>query len=99
MFSYDDDIVFAFSCIKKEIVDTFISRWKFILKCRDLDKIKFFFDVQIFKIVDFIYWMQDVYINNLVKEYKIKKKIQIVSLSQLVTRNVVTVNYVHVWDR
>jgi hypothetical protein len=74
MFFYVDDIVFAFPKHRKRVAEALIERLKAMFECRDLGEVKFFLGVRVIKTVNFIYLIQNAYVDKLVKEYEIKMR-------------------------
>jgi hypothetical protein len=71
MFFYVNDIVFAYRTNRKQIAESYIARLKDMFEMRDMRSIKFFLEIRVIQTIDSIYLMQDIYIDKLVKDYKI----------------------------
>jgi hypothetical protein len=71
MFFYVDDIMFAYHTNRKRVAETYIDRLKSIFEMRNMRSMKFFLEIRIIQTIDSIYLMQDIYIDKLVKHYKI----------------------------
>jgi hypothetical protein len=71
MFFYVNDIVFAFTTLRKKDAENLIRRLKNIFDMRDLDSLNLFLDVRILQKFDTIWLIQNFYMNKLVKDYVI----------------------------
>jgi hypothetical protein len=71
MFFYVNDIVFAFTASRKKDAKNLIRRLKDIFDMRNLDSLNFFLDVRILKKFDTIWFIQNFYMNKLIKNYVI----------------------------
>ncbi len=71
MFFYVNDIVFAFTASRKKDAKNLIRRLKDIFDMRNLDSLNFFLDVRILQQLDTIWFIQNFYMNKLIKNYVI----------------------------
>jgi hypothetical protein len=83
MFFYVNDIVFAYRTNRKRVAENYITRLKSMFEMRDMKSIKFFLKIRVIQTIDSIYLMQDIYIDKLIKNYKINinSKMSFISLS------------------
>ncbi len=88
MFFYVNDIVFAFTALRKKNAENLIRRLKDIFDMRDLDSLNFFLDVRILQKFDTIWLIQNFYMNKLIKNYIINieyKAIMFLSYQSLIS--------------
>jgi hypothetical protein len=71
MFFYVNDIVFAFTALRKKDAKNLIRRLKNIFDMRNLNSLNFFLDVRILQKLDTIWLIQNFYMNKLIKNYVI----------------------------
>ncbi len=83
MIFYVNDIVFVYRTNRKRIAENYIARLKSIFEMRDMKSMKFFLKIRVIQSIDSIYLMQDIYIDKLIKNYKINinSKASLISLS------------------
>jgi hypothetical protein len=85
MFFYVNDIVFVYCTNRKRVAETYIDRLKSIFEMRDMRQMKFFLEIRIIQDqnAETIHLVQDIYIDKLVKNYKINinSKASSISLS------------------
>ncbi len=74
MFFYVNDIVFAFTALRKKDAKNLIRRLKDIFDMKNLNSLNFFFDVWILQKLDTIWLIQNFYMNKLIKNYVINIK-------------------------
>ncbi len=80
MFFYVNDIIFAFTTLRKKNAKNLIRRLKDIFDMRDLDSLNFFLDVRILQKFDTIWLIQNFYMNKLIKNYVINIKYKATTL-------------------
>ncbi len=82
MFFYVNDIMFAYRTSRKRVAESYIARLKSMFEMRDMRSIKFFLRIRVIQI-DFIFLVQDTYIDKLAKNYAINTncKASFISLS------------------
>ncbi len=68
MFFYVNDIVFAFTALRKKDAENLIRRLKNIFDMRDLNSLNFFLDVRILQKLDMIWLIQNFYMNKSIKD-------------------------------
>jgi hypothetical protein len=71
MFFYVNDIVFAFTSSREKNAENLIRRLKDIFEMKNLNSLNFFLDVRILQKFDTIWWIQNFYMNKLIKNYVI----------------------------
>ncbi len=71
MFFYVNDIMFAYRTNRKRTAEDLIARLKSIFEMRDMRQMKFFLEIRIIQTFESIYLVQNIYIDKLVKNYKI----------------------------
>ncbi len=73
--------MFAYRTNRKRIVENLIARLKDIFEMRNMKSIKFFLKIKIIQTIDSIYLMQDIYIDELMKNYAININCKVLSIS------------------
>jgi hypothetical protein len=86
MFFYVNDVIFAFRIDRKKVTDELIARLNTMFEFRDLEEINHFLEIRVI-IQDenddrAVYFIQDAYVDKLMKEYEIRKSTKVqISLS------------------
>ncbi len=87
MFFYVNDIVFAYKSNREQNVQNYVDQIKRMFEIRDMRSLKFFLEMRIIQSIDFVYLVQDAYIDTLVKNYQININVKASSISLSLSEN------------